>query len=205
MLKSKYLILAVVLTACTTATDVTTNQQTSQTAPLPTTTAAANPLTAEWTGPHGGVPPFDKVRVDDFRPALQSAISDNLANVDRIANNPTLPTFANTIEELERASRMYERVDAFYGIWSNNMATEDFQAVELEMEPKIAAYRDQITQNEKLFRRIETVYNSPAKASLTPEQQRLVWDYYTDFVRAGARLDTTKKARGPDRQFGENQ
>ena len=70
-----------------------------------------------------------------------------------------------------------------------------FQAVETEMEPKLAAFADQITQNEKLFKRIEAVYNSPEKSKLTAEQQRLTWIYYTNFVRAGAKLDEKSKNR----------
>ncbi len=75
------------------------------------------------------------------------------------------------------------------------MNTPEFQAVEREMEPKLAAFSDKITQNEALFRRIEAVYDAPEKASLTPEQQRLAWRYDTNFVRAGARLDAASKAR----------
>ena len=69
------------------------------------------------------------------------------------------------------------------------MSGPEYQAVQREMAPRLAAFNDQITQNEALFKRIEAVYNSPEKAKLTPEQQRVTWLYYTNFVRAGARLD----------------
>jgi peptidyl-dipeptidase Dcp len=157
--------------------------------------AASNPLLAEWTGPYGGVPPFDRVRVQDFRPALETAMAENLAEIERIAANPAPPTFENTLAAMERAGRSLERVSTSYGIWSSNMNTPDFQAVEREMAPRLAAFSDQITQNTALFRRIEAVYNSPEKARWTPEQQRLAWRYYTNFVRAGAQLDAAKKAR----------
>jgi peptidyl-dipeptidase Dcp len=75
------------------------------------------------------------------------------------------------------------------------MASPEYQAVQREMAPRLAAFQDQITQNEPLFKRIEAVYNSPAKAKLTPEQQRLTWLYYTNFVRAGARLNADAKKR----------
>ncbi|HEX2210550.1 MAG TPA: M3 family metallopeptidase [Longimicrobium sp.] len=163
-------------------------------APAPAT-GSANPLLAEWTGPYGGVPPFDQVRVADFKPALEAAMAENLAEIDRIARNPEAPTFENTLGALEGAGRTLERVGAVYGIWSSNMNNPEFQAVEREMAPRLAAFGDQITQNEALFRRIEAVYNSPRKSSWTPEQQRLAWRYYTNFVRAGARLDAAKKAR----------
>jgi peptidyl-dipeptidase Dcp len=154
-----------------------------------------NPLLAEWTGPYGGVPPFDQVRIEHFKPAMEAAMAQELAEVERIANNPQPATFENTIAALERTGRVTSRVGTVYGIWSGNMSTPEFQAVEREMAPRLAAYSDQITQNAALFRRIEAVYNSPQKSSWTPEQQRLAWRYYTNFVRAGAQLDAAKKAR----------
>jgi peptidyl-dipeptidase Dcp len=154
-----------------------------------------NPLFAEWTGPYGGVPAFDRVRVEDFKPALEAAMAQELAEVQAIADNPQAPTFENTIAALERSGRATARVGTYYGIWSSNMNTPEFQAVEREMAPRLAAYSDQITQNAALFRRIEAVYNSPQKSGWTPEQQRLAWRYYTNFVRAGAQLDEAKKAR----------
>jgi peptidyl-dipeptidase Dcp len=75
------------------------------------------------------------------------------------------------------------------------MNGHEFQLIQRTMAPKLAAFSDQITQNEQLFKRIEAVYNSTAKATLTPEQQRLTWLYYTNFVRAGSKLDGTAKAR----------
>jgi peptidyl-dipeptidase Dcp len=205
------LLLALCIAGCATNRDVNTDVTTTtatpaaEAAPQPQTTPPAaaeaaptqssNPLLAEWVGPYGGVPPFDKVRVADFKPALEAGMVENLAEVDRIANDPAPPTFENTIAAMERTGRTLDRVGAIYGIWSSTMADDAFQAIELEMAPKLAAFSDQITQNEALFRRIETVYNSPDKARLTPEQQRLAWVYYNNFVRAGARLDANAKAR----------
>lgn len=156
---------------------------------------ATNPLLQKWTGPYGTVPPFDKVKVSDFKPAFETAMSDDLKEIDAIAGNPANPTFKNTIEAMEHAGSEYTRVNTIYNIWSSTMNTGDFQAVQSEMEPKIAAFNDKITQNEKLFKRIEAVYNSPDKSSWTPEQQRLSWLYYDNFVRYGARLDATAKKR----------
>jgi peptidyl-dipeptidase Dcp len=154
-----------------------------------------NPLLAPWTGPYGGVPAFDKVRVGDFKPALEAAMAENLAEIDRIAADPRKPSFANTIVALERAGHTLMRVSTYYDIWSSTMSDDAFQAVEQEMAPKLAAFNDKIYQNEKLFRRIEAVYDSPAKAKLAAEQQRLTWKYYNDFVHAGAKLEPEPKAR----------
>jgi peptidyl-dipeptidase Dcp len=158
-------------------------------------TATSNPLLAKWQGPYGGVPPFDRVQVALFKPALESAMAEQLAEVDRIAKNTAAPTFDNTIVALERAGATFDRVSTLYGVWGATMNGPEFQLVQREMAPKLAAFDDQITQNEALFKRIDAVYNSPEKAKLNPEQQRLVWLYYTNFVRAGARLTPEAKAR----------
>lgn len=154
-----------------------------------------NALLQEWTGPYGGVPPFDRIAVADFKPALEAAMAEELAEVDRIANDPAPPTFENTIAALERTGRKLDRVTTVYGVWSSTMSTSDFQPIEREMAPRLAAHSDRITQNSALFRRIDAVYASPAKAELTSEQQRLTWLYQTNFVRAGARLDDAAKQR----------
>jgi peptidyl-dipeptidase Dcp len=161
----------------------------------PATTPAENPLLAKWEGPYGGVPPFDRVQIALFKPALEAAMAEQLAETDRIANNPASPDFENTIAALERTGHTLDRVSTLYGIWAGTMSTQDFQVVQREMAPKLAAFNDQITQNEALFKRIDAVYNSPAKARLNFEQQRLVWLYYTNFVRAGARLNPDAKKR----------
>jgi peptidyl-dipeptidase Dcp len=175
--------------------------------------ASANPLLTSWTGPYGGIPPFDRVRVEDFKPALEAAMAENLAEVERIANDPAAPTFENTLAALERAGAAYERVSTIYGIWSANLNTPEFQRVESEMAPRLAAFNDRITQNEALFRRIQAVYDARESAGLTPEQKRLAWYYHNNFVRAGARLDAASKARlseinqqlaGHFTRFGQN-
>ncbi len=166
----------------------------SSPAASPSATAAV-PLVEEWKGPFGGLPPFDQVKVEQFKPAFEVTMDQYRADIKAIAENPEAPTFQNTIAALEGAGRPFGRVASVYSVWSSTMATPDFQAVEREMEPRLAALRDEVTQNEKLFRRIETVYQSPEKDNLTPEQQRLVWYHYTEFVRSGAKLDAAGKAR----------
>jgi len=154
-----------------------------------------NPLLEPWGGPHGGVPPFDRIKFSDFKPALEAGMKENLEEVDRIANNASSPDFSNTIEALERSGRTLSRVSTIFYVWSGVMSDKDFQAVELEMGPALSAFSDSIYQNEKLFKRIETVYMSASKSSLTAEQRRLTWLYYNNFVRSGAKLGTNEKAR----------
>jgi len=155
----------------------------------------ANPLTAKWEGPYGGVPPFDKVKVGDFKPALEEAMAENIKEIDAIANNPAKPTFENTLVALEDSGQMLTRVSRIFGVWESSMSSPEFEPVQIEMSPRLAAHSDKITQNSLLFKRIEAVYNAPGKKKLTSEQQRLVQVYYENFVHAGAGLSDEKKAR----------
>jgi peptidyl-dipeptidase Dcp len=185
----------VLLTASLTAT-VTLTPSFAQNQPATGFAVRAdNPLLAAWAGPYGGYPAFDKVQVSQFKPALEAAMAQNLAEVQAIANNKQAPNFENTIAAMERAGNTLDQVQTVYGIWSGNMSNPEVQAVQREMAPRMAAFSDQITQNEALFKRIEAVYNSPDKKKLTPEQQRLAYVYYNNFVRAGAKLDAKAKTR----------
>ena len=189
------LALAATIAGCATASNVNTPVASAPAAEAAAPVDRSNPLLAEWTGPYGGVPPFDRVQIEQFKPALEAAMAENLVEVARIANDPAPASFENTIAALERAGRTLNRVRTVYGIWGSNMNNPEFQAVEREMAPRLAAFGDQITQNDALFQRIKVVYESPEKTGLTPEQQRLTWRYYTNFVRAGAQLDAAAKTR----------
>jgi len=157
--------------------------------------APPNPLLEKWQGPWGGLPPFDKVKVTDFKPALEAAMAENLREVDAIANDPAKPTFANTFIPLERSGDLLNRVGTIFGIWSTSLNTGEFPAIQQEMQPKLAAHADKIIQNAKLFARIEAIYKGSEMKKLNKEQQRLVKVYYDNFVHAGAALTPEKKAR----------
>jgi peptidyl-dipeptidase Dcp len=163
-------------------------------APLPAS-LASNPAAAEWTGPYGGVPAFDKVKPSDFPAAFDGTLAMYRADIKAITDNPAPPTFENTIVALERAGPAFSRMAAIYGVWTSNMNDEAMQAVDKVISPKFAAANDEVIQNEKLFKRVEAVYDSPEKARLTPEQQRLVWKTYQNFVRNGAKLNAEQKTR----------
>lgn len=150
-------------------------------------------LLSEWKGEYGGLPPFSGITVADFKPAIEAGIDLNRKDIAAIASRAEPANFENTIAALEESGQALNRVMRVYAIWSGTMSTPELQAVEKEMAPRLSAFNDEITQNEKLFARIETVYNN--RKGLTPEQDRLTWKYYTDFVRAGAKLDAAKKER----------
>jgi peptidyl-dipeptidase Dcp len=156
---------------------------------------SSNPLVQSWGTLHNGVPPFDKVKVADFIPAEEIALGEQRNEIAAIAGNKDAANFKNTIEALEKTGNTRRRVEAVYYVWQSNMGSKELDSVQEIMEPRIASFNDSIVQNAALWKRIETVYNSPEKAKLTPEQQRLCFKYYNNFVLAGAKLDDKSKAR----------
>ena len=154
-----------------------------------------NLLLAEWTGPYGGVPAFDKMDLDDLKPALETGMERSLADIHAIANSTEPPTFENTIVAMERSGRDLDRVFAFWGLWSSNLSTPEFRGIQEEMAPRLAEYRSKITQNSALFARIKAVYEGQEMKSMRPDQQRLVWLLYDSFAHNGATLEGEAKER----------
>lgn len=152
-----------------------------------------NPLLQEWSGAYGGVPDFTKYKISDFKPAIEFAIQEKLDEIDAIANNAEEPTFDNTIVALELSGEKLDRIHAVYGIYRSNLSSPEFNVVDTEMSPKLAEISDKLYQNDKLFLRIEKLYKAAESKTLSAEQQRLLWLYYTDFVREGAELNEEDK------------
>lgn len=171
--------------SCTEPTDDMSNES----------TADGSTLLAEWTGPYGGVPAFDRMDLADLRPALETAMANRLAQIDLITANPEEPTFENTILAMERSKRDFDRVQTYNGIWSSNRSTPEFREIQQAMAPQIAEYRSRIKQNEVLFERIKAVYEGGEMASLRADQQRLVQLTHDDFARNGATLEGDAKKR----------
>jgi peptidyl-dipeptidase Dcp len=172
----------------------------AQAASTPASVSAVTPadvdiLQVRWTGPAGGELPFDKVKVAAFKPALEAGMRENLAEIDTIADNSAAPTFDNTIAALERTGERLSRAQTIYSVWTSNLNTPDVQAVETEMSPILAAFNDKITQNPKLFARIDAVYQARERLNFTPEQNQLLWLYWTRGVKAGAKLTPAARAR----------
>ncbi len=154
-----------------------------------------NLLLTEWTGPYGGVPAFDKVKIEDVKSAMLLGMDLNLKEIDAIANNNKSPNFKNTIEAYEKAGEALDRAFTYYGILSSNMSTPEFRAIQTELAPLFSDFRSKITQNEKLFKRIKHVYLASLKKPLDADQQRVVELTYKEFEMNGAELDKIKKER----------
>jgi len=155
----------------------------------------ANPLLAKWAGPNGGEPAFDKMDLGAIKPALEAGMAAHLAEIDAIANNPAKPSFANTIEAMERAGEPLDRAMTYHGIWGSNLSTQEFREIQKEMAPKLSEYQSKITQNAALFARIKALHDQGDKLKLTPHQARLLKLVYDRFQLNGAELDADKKAR----------
>jgi peptidyl-dipeptidase Dcp len=173
----------------------TQHQETPTVTTALATPEATNPLLQPWAGPYGGVPGFAGVHVEHFKPGLEAAMAEERREIETIAHNPDPPSFENTVAAFENAGRGLGRVQTVFGVWESTLNGPEFQAVDREMAPRLAAFGDEIVQNESLFRRIAAVYDSPEKNQWSAEQQRLAWHQYTELVLAGAKLDKPQKAR----------
>ncbi len=168
----------------------------AQTSPAPAPAsipAADNVLLADWAGPYDGVPPWDQVRPELFPAAFQAAIDEQRREVEAIADNREPATFANTIEALDRAGRRLERVGALFGVMTSNMSNPQYQALQREWGPRLAAASDEIVLNPALFQRIRAVYEARASSGLDAQQQRVATRRYEAFVRRGANLSPEQK------------
>lgn len=156
---------------------------------------ASNPLLQKWSGPHGGQPAFATMELSSLKAAMEAGMAAELAEIDVIANNPAPPTFANTIEAMQRTGDALDRASTYYGIWGSNLSTPEFRAIQRELAPKLADHSSKILQNEKLFARIKAVHDGRASANLTPEQKRLLEVTYDRYQLNGATLQGEAKAR----------
>jgi peptidyl-dipeptidase Dcp len=160
----------------------------AQTAPF----NESNPFAKESTLPFKA-PPFDKIKDSDYQPAIEEGMRRDLAEVERIANNSEAPTFANTIEALERTGELLRRATAvFFNMVSSN-TNPTIQKVQTEEAPKLAAHHDAIFLNPKLFARVKAVYDQRKTLGLAPDAEYLAERYHRDFVRSGALLSDADK------------
>ncbi len=156
---------------------------------------AANPLLADWTGPTGGVPPWDKVRPELFPGAFETALAERTAEYRKIADNPAKPSFANTIVPMQLVGKRYGQVMTLFGVMTSNMNTPAYQKLDREWSPKFSAASDAITFDKPLFARIQAIYDARNSSGLNAQQIRLVTRIYDSYVRQGAKLNDAQKAQ----------
>ena len=140
-------------------------------------------------------PPFNKIKDSDYQPAIEAGIAQQLQETDAIANNPAAPTFDNTIVAMEKTGQLLNRVtQVFFGVTQAN-TNDTLQKVQDIETPKLAALQDAIYLNNKLFARVQKVYDARATLRLDPESLRLVEVDYRAFVKAGAKLSDADKTK----------
>lgn len=163
--------------------------------PAPESVAAAdNPLLEEWETPFG-VPPFDRIRNEHYLPAFRAAMAEHTAEIQAIVDQDAPPTFENTIEALERAGQTYSRVARVFGAVNGAHTNDTLQDVARTLAPERAAHYDDIVLNAALYDRVEGVWSRRGSLELTAEQEMLLEETHKQFVRAGAALPESKKAR----------
>ncbi|MGA9332813.1 MAG: peptidyl-dipeptidase Dcp, partial [Rudaea sp.] len=151
-----------------------------------------NPFFAESTLPFHA-PPFDKIQDSDYQPAIEEGMKRQLAQIEKIANNPEPPTFENTYVAMEKTGALLNRVYMVFNAVSGANTNPTLQKVQEEEAPKLAAHADAIHLNDKLFQRVDAVYKQRNKLHLDPESLRLVNVVHAQFVQAGAKLSPADK------------
>ncbi len=155
---------------------------------------AANPFSAEWKTPFA-VPPFAEIREEHFLPALKEGMARQAAEIQFIADAKEAPTFENTIVAMERSGQFLDRVGSVFFNLVGAETTPKLQAVNREFMPLMAAHRDDIQLNLRLFQRVKAVWEARAGMKLAPDQARLLERTYKGFVRAGAALTPEQQVR----------
>ena len=171
-----------------------------------------NPLLADWTGPFG-LPPLADIKPEHFRPAFDRALAAHRAEIDAIAADPAAPSFANTIEALERGGRALDRVCNLFFVLAGADTSDAIEAVERDVSPLLARHSNAMYLDRALYARIADLYARRDKLSLDAEQARVLDRYHTRFVRAGGALDKpaqdrlaaiNEKLASLGTQFGQN-
>ncbi|CAN5764029.1 M3 family metallopeptidase [soil metagenome] len=158
------------------------------------TAAAANPFLTQSDLPYH-YPRFDQIKDEHYSPAFTTALAEQLKEIEAIANSTEEPTFENTLEAMERSGQTLERVQNVFGNLTSAHTNPTLQKIESEMAPKLAAHRDAVLLNSKLYARVQSLYERRADLGLDPEAAYLLERYHKDFVRAGAKLSDPDKQK----------
>ena len=171
-----------------------------------------NPFFQEWNTSYE-VPPFMDIKDEHYMPAYQKGMEENLSEIDAIVENPEAPTFANTIEELERTGKLLTKVARVFSNLASSNTNPKLQELQRELSPMLSAHYDKISLNEGLFNRVEAIWQEKETLDLTSEQLKLLEDTRKQFVRSGALMSKEQKKQiteinskisGLSTSFGQN-
>ena len=175
-------------------TPATTASVAAASTAAPAPAMSSNPFFQASTLPFQA-PPFDKITDADYQPAIEEGMQRQLAEVQKIADNPEPATFENTYVAMEKSGVMLNRVMMVFGAITGANTNDVLQKVQATEAPKLAAHQDAIYLNDNLFKRVEAVYNQRDTLKLDPESARLVEVMYKNFVHAGAKLSDADKTK----------
>ena len=148
----------------------------------------SNPLLVEWKTPFA-LPPFEKISAAHYIPAFEAALKEAENDIQSIASDKRTPDFKNTFEALDRAGSLLSKIEKVFYAQASANTNDSLQQIEIEITPKLSAFRDGITMNPDLFRRVKHVYENRSSYNLSDEQTFLLENLYKSFIRNGAALD----------------
>jgi len=142
-----------------------------------------------------GAPPFDKIKNEHYMPAFKEGIKQHQSEIESIAENPQAPTFENTIAAMDYSGDLLKKVSSvFFNLYSNN-TNDGMEKIATEITPILSEHNDNIYLNEKLFARVQQLFDNRSKLGLSDEQIRLLEKYHRNFIRSGAALNPEQKTK----------
>ncbi|MCP4047619.1 MAG: M3 family metallopeptidase [Gammaproteobacteria bacterium] len=187
------LLSSALLWGCSDSTETNVAQSTDAVDQSPEV-AEVNPFFVEWDTPYG-IPPFDQIKDEHYRPAVAAGIAELMKEIEVIKTNPEAPTFENTIEALEISGSAITRVFNVFDNISNTDSNDAIMEMETEFYPELTRVNDSINLDDAIFQRVRTVYDHRESLGLDEQQARLLELKYRDFIRRGAALDEQAKTR----------
>jgi len=158
------------------------------------TKTSTNPFFEEWNTPFG-VPPFEKIKTEHFKPALEEGMKLQLAEIEDIIKNSDAPTFENTIAALDYTGSLLNKVLFVYSNYNSALVTPEIEALALEMSPVLSAHSDNINLNPKLYERVRKVFEQKDNLGLNSEKMQLLINTHRNFIRSGAAIPIEKQER----------
>ncbi|MGN6353006.1 MAG: peptidyl-dipeptidase Dcp [Parafilimonas sp.] len=184
--------IAVLLSACISVAFISFKNNRSVSMNIENDLPASNPFSQASTLPFQA-PPFDKIKNEDYEPALREGIKQQLNEIKTIADNAAAPTFKNTFVALEKSGTLFRRVNNAFNAVTGANTNDTLQQLQETIAPELSAVHDEMYLNDQLFKRVETIYNNRTNLKLDKESNRLVEYYYQQFVLAGAKLSAADK------------
>lgn len=153
-----------------------------------------NPFFETYSTPHGTFP-FNKIKTEDYGPAIREGIRRQNAEIEAILHNPEVPTFNNTILPYEKSGELLHNVNTIFDNLLSAETNDGLQELAKEIMPLMSEHENNVTLNEDLFARIKNVYDHREKEGLNPEQTKLLEETYNGFLRNGANLQGEAKEK----------